>query len=33
MPAKKYFVNLSQKEKDEQQALIKSGKTRARVQT
>jgi len=33
MPAKKYFVNLSQKEKDELQALIKSGKTRARVQT
>ena len=33
MPAKKYFVNLSQEEKDELQALIKSGKTRARVQT
>lgn len=33
MPAKKYFVNLSQEEKDELQTLIKSGKTRARVQT
>jgi len=33
MPAKKYFVNLSQEEKDELQTLISSGKSRARVQT
>jgi transposase len=33
MPAKKYFVNLSQEEKEELQTLTKSGKTRARVQT
>jgi len=33
MPAKKYFVNLSQEEKKELQTLINSGKSRARVQT
>ena len=33
MPAKRYFVNLSQEEKEELQTLISSGKSRARVQT
>ena len=33
MPAKRYFVNLSQEEKEELQTLINSGKSRARVQT
>jgi DNA-binding MarR family transcriptional regulator len=33
MPAKRYFVNLTQKEKEELQTLISSGKSKARVQT
>ncbi len=33
MPAKRYFVNLSQEEKEELLTLINSGKSRARVQT
>ena len=33
MPAKRYFINLSQEEKEELQTLISSGKSRARVQT
>ena len=33
MPAKRYFVNLSQEEKEALQTLINSGKSRARVQT
>ena len=33
MPAKRYFVNLTQKEKKELQTLISSGKSKARVQT
>ena len=33
MPAKRYFVNLSQEEKEELETLISSGKSRARVQT
>ena len=33
MPAKKYFVNLSQEEKQELETLKSSGKSRARVQT
>jgi hypothetical protein len=33
MPAKRYFVNLSEEEKDKLQKLINSGKTKARVQT
>ena len=33
MPAKRYFVNLNQEEKEELQTLISSGKSRARVQT
>jgi len=33
MPAKRYFVNLSQEEKKTLQALISSGKSRARVHT
>ena len=32
MPAKKYFVNLSQEEKEELQTLISCGNTRARIQ-
>jgi len=31
MPAKRYFVNLSQEEKEELQTLINSGKSRARI--
>ena len=31
MPAKRYFVNLNQEEKEELQTLISSGKTLARV--
>lgn len=33
MPAKRYFVNLSQEEKCELQTLISGGKSRARIQT
>jgi len=33
MPAKRYFVNLTQEEKEELKALISSGKSKARVQT
>lgn len=33
MPAKRYFVNLSQDEKETLQTLIASGKSRARVHT
>ena len=33
MPAKRYFVNLSNIEKEELKSIIKSGKSRARVQT
>jgi len=33
MPAKRYFVNLNQEEKQELETLISGGKSRARVQT
>jgi len=33
MPAKRYFVNLTQEEKEELKTLIGSGKSKARVQT
>jgi len=33
MPAKRYFVNLSNEEKEELKTLISNGKSRARVQT
>ncbi len=33
MPAKRYFVNLSQEEKGELKTLISGGKSRARIQT